>query len=544
MAGAGHDQLQVRRRIETGDVFRYRAREQLVVLQHAGDALPVVVDADVVDIQPVDEQRTAARLQQAAHQLHQRGLAYPRRADDRHAFPRRYLQVDAGNHRLRQAVVLVIQVAHVERRRFVGRIQLPRRHLFLRLRQHDVRHPLVVQAQHAQPQHHVDQVGGAVGELPAVGVERHEHPQRHLVVDHQRGAQPQNDDLIAGADQRVDAAEHHVQFGQADVGVGGVDIQVQPVLRAGARQAQRFQGADAVQRFHKVRAGLGALDQLLFRRLTIVAVGGKAQHHVNHREAHHHPHQPAAVQQHHDEHADRHDAVDDAVDDAGGERGADGVQRAETRLDIPQLALFEIGQRQLHQVVEQPGLPLHVDKRAHHDAGPGAQHRHAGAKQNEEQQPDADQRQQIVIAGLYHVVHHQLGADRHQQVDGLNHQRQAEDFDQRAFQAADVAQQGADMQLALLRDRGELAARPQLQRHAGKMQRQLLQAYHPAAEGRVVNDDAAAAHPDQHHEVVHVPVQDAGGLQLLDFIDAEGQRAGFQRQGGGDVDQRRQGGAA
>lgn len=69
---------------------------------------------------------------------------------------------------------------------------------------------------------------------------------------------------------------------------------------------------------------------------------------------------------------------------------------------------------------------------------------------------------------------------------------------------------------------------PQLQRDAGKVIRHLLQPDHSAPEGRIVNDKTGALHLNQHHEVIHIPVQYAGRFQLIDFVDVQGQGARLQ----------------
>ncbi len=82
--------------------------------------------------------------------------------------------------------------------------------------------------------------------------------------------------------------------------------------------------------------------------------------------------------------------------------------------------------------------------------------------------------------------------------------------------------------MLLLDARHEVGRRRQLQHHAGEVARHLLQLQPPQAVRRVVDRRHAAAHADQHHEVVHVPVQDAGELQLRQVLDLGAQRARMQ----------------
>ncbi len=67
-----------------------------------------------------------------------------------------------------------------------------------------------------------------------------------------------------------------------------------------------------------------------------------------------------------------------------------------------------------------------------------------------------------MVAGLDDVVHHQLSPDGHQQVDGLNDQRQSENFYQRAFKTGDIAEQFPKVQAIFLHHRREFTAWPYL----------------------------------------------------------------------------------
>jgi len=71
----------------------------------------------------------------------------------------------------------------------------------------------------------------------------------------------------------------------------------------------------------------------------------------------------------------------------------------------------------------------------------------------------------------------------------------------------------------------------------------LGQRQHPFADGRVENRDLAAADFGQHHEVVQIPMQDAGQFQLAQILHIQSQRTGGEAQLLGDLDQMRKLGA-
>ena len=155
---------------------------------------------------------------------------------------------------------------------------------------------------------------------------------------------------------------------------------------------------------------------------------------------------------------------------------------------------------------EQSGLPLDVDQRFHHQARPGAAHTDGGFQQDKEQQPDTNQGQQPLIPGGDRVVHYQLGTDRHNQPDGLNHHGKREDFQQSLFQPVNITDKLAQAEFFHHFLFGEGAAGPGFQGHAGEITRHLLDADHPAAVRRVVQNKFVAADFDQYQEVIEIPV--------------------------------------
>ena len=87
-------QLLVARIGKEADVVGDRSRQKLVVLHHGGDLVAIGADAERPQRNSIDEYLAARRLQQAEHDLHQRGLAAARRPHDGGCLARTNGEVD------------------------------------------------------------------------------------------------------------------------------------------------------------------------------------------------------------------------------------------------------------------------------------------------------------------------------------------------------------------------------------------------------------------------------------------------------------------
>ena len=246
---------------EPADIFADRAGKQFVVLHHTGDHFVVVIDAELADLNVINEYLAIRWLKQAAQHFHQRGFSRAGRPCYRHTFTGGNRQINIAEDRYGLAVVTVRQVAGLQpgglHLRLVRYIRL---FIFL-LVERDIGNTLVVQAHDAQLQQELNDGGSAVGKLLAVGAERDKHPEGHGVVDHQTRTNPQNGNLVTGHDKGIHPAEHQVHFGQADAGVDGIDFQIQPVITPAVTHSLGFHRGDAVEGLHKVRPGACLFDQ-------------------------------------------------------------------------------------------------------------------------------------------------------------------------------------------------------------------------------------------------------------------------------------------
>ncbi len=106
-------------------------------------------------------------------------------------------------------------------------------------------------------------------------------------------------------------------------------------------------------------------------------------------------------------------------------------------------------------------------------------------------------------------------------VSSWMHQREHEDLGERTAEVAEAAPQigepGGDLGLERLERRG----RRQLERNPGKMLAHLGNGDTAAATGGVDDRSGPAGDAFQHHEMVHVPVQDGGLLKLVEFVKLE-----------------------
>ena len=80
------------------DVVAERVGKQERLLRHEADGAAQLGQRDVAHISSVDEHRAARRVVQPRQQVHERRLAGPRAADDRHRLARLHREGDVAQH--------------------------------------------------------------------------------------------------------------------------------------------------------------------------------------------------------------------------------------------------------------------------------------------------------------------------------------------------------------------------------------------------------------------------------------------------------------
>ena len=249
------------------------------------------------------------------------------------------------------------------------------------------------------------------------------------------------------------------------------------------------------------------------------------------------PAQRRRINPHHRQRHDHHHPVQQRFRKARGQRALDQLHAVEARPDVAQVALFKPGQWQPQQVGEHLRQPLHIQRGRQIQHRPGAQRTHPHLQQHQQPEAQPQRDEQVAVGTDQHPVHHPLQQERRQQGQQFQRQRQAEDLHQRALQPGDATQQLPPAQRRCRLSGSEVGPRPQLQRHAGEVARQLAQRQAATAMRRVVNDGVAAADLGQHDEMIEVPVQDARQMELRQMRRFGPQRPAGQPQVGTHADQ-------
>ena len=110
----------------------------------------------------------------------------------------------------------------------------------------------------------------------------------------------------------------------------------------------------------------------------------------------------------------------------------------------------------------------------------------------------------------------------------LQQHRQGEDDQQILVERTGAAPQMPDPQSRWRRLQLESGGRPQFQGDAGEMPGDFPIGQLAQPQGRVVNADLAWSGLHQHHEVVEVPVQDGGCLELGQMVHLQAQSPGLE----------------
>ena len=189
------------------------------------------------------------------------------------------------------------------------------------------------------------------------------------------------------------------------------------------------------------------------------------------------------------------------------------------------MATFEEYQRQAHQVAEQVAEQLQAELIAQNHDHPAAQCRNADPDQSEQQESECQQRQQVGVVRHHRAVDHQLHEQWCGQREGLQRQCQQQDRADRARQALHPTDQCPHADPASFLARLETRVRCQFQGHAGEVFRHLVERQAALAAGRVVDHDVTAGHLGKYHVVIEVPVQDRRGLQTVQVVQVELDRA-------------------
>ncbi|MNQ78572.1 hypothetical protein D3C85_934870 [compost metagenome] len=122
-----------------------------------------------------------------------------------------------------------------------------------------------------------------------------------------------------------------------------------------------FQGVDAVDRFNQKGLVLCAAGEAFVEARAQQWGDQQGNDEVQRQGQHHHQGQPAAVHKHHGDKHHREQHIQQQGDGVAGEEAADVFQLAHPRHRIADATRLEVGQRQGHQMAEQPRAQFDVD---------------------------------------------------------------------------------------------------------------------------------------------------------------------------------------
>ncbi len=528
----------VRLRVEETDVVAERTGEQHVVLQYRADQFAQAVQAQLRKVQAGHADLSLHWREDAQQDVEQGALAAARGADDGHRLAAGDAQVEAVEDPGLLFRVAVAQALDLDARLALAEVLREDVAVAdLRGLEHDVGQALALQLEHAQLEELVDQAADAAVELRLVGVEGHQDADAELAVHHHGRAEPDHQQVLHAEQQAVELLVEQLQLLRTQAGVDLFHQQAEPYRAALVLALEQLQRADAAHRLEEVALLACGVDDLLLGGVAQRPVPDPAAEGVEAHGGDGDGRQRRTVEQHHAEGGDGHQAVQHRREEGRGEGLLDAVHRAEARHHVAQVALLEILRGQPQQVAEDVGLPLHAEQGAHVHHHPGAHPADRLLHQQQQAEADGQGAEQVTVFADDDVVDGPLQEERTDQREHFQRAGEQQHLGQRAVQPGDLAEHAQQLdprrRLLFL----EAALRPEFQGYPGEAPRDFLQAQPALAVGGVVEHRAAPVDRLEHDEVVEVPVQHAGQLELAEVAEVELHRAGAQAEAVGGLDQ-------
>ena len=141
------------------------------------------------------------------------------------------------------------------------------------------------------------------------------------------------------------------------------------------------------------------------------------------------------------------------------------------------------------------------------------------------------------VSNRHRFVDDELQIEGRRQREQLDRDGQDQDLRQRPFQSGEAGPQAAQPGSGPGHYRLEVGGGGQFQRDAGEVVGYAGERIRYAAAGRVENDETVAANFLQHHEMIHVPMQDRGQGNVFQAFGFEPQGPGAERKLFGDLHQ-------
>ena len=200
----------------------------------------------------------------------------------------------------------------------------------------------------------------------------------------------------------------------------------------------------------------------------------------------------------------------------------------EARDDVAVIALDEERKRQPEQMGEQPARHREIEPVLDVDQQQAPRDFGHQAEQGDDRECAREQEKNAGVAARDDVVDRDLQIPWRHQQQRLHEQRQENDLDALPDHRAGAGEQARQRQAPLPVDRRKVFHRGEFDGNAGEMIRDLLRRHPQHAAGGVVNDEGAPSNRFEHHEMIHVPMQDRRQLELREMLRFEPQRAGLE----------------
>ena len=234
-------------------------------------------------------------------------------------------------------------------------------------------------------------------------------------------------------------------------------------LRTLFKQLHRL---DTAHCLHEITALRRRMDDVFLRRAPQRVIRHPADGGIHQQHHQHDRRQLRAVQQHQRQREHRHQAVQHQHKKRRSQRALNTVHLAETRHHIAQVPLDEIRRRQIQQMAEHIGLPLHIERRRQKHPRPRLQQRHQLLHQHQEAEAQRQREEQIAVGRDNRAVNHPLREKRASQRKHLQRCRQQQP--QIGVKTVETEDGGKTSQAVFrrlgLQDNGQLAGKAERKR--------------------------------------------------------------------------------
>ncbi len=190
------------------------------------------------------------------------------------------------------------------------------------------------------------------------------------------------------------------------------------------------------------------------------------------------------------------------------------------------MPFLEIVAGQSQEVPDQVACDLEAQEVPENPQGPPAKRLDRTLHDDECAKGQRDDDEQVMIALCQRLVDDELHLERRNESGDLERCREHEHLQQRTGRACDPRPQHRQLHRCLGGDGLETLGPRNLQDHAGEVLGELLQAYMPYAEGRIVDGRRFTAERLENNEVTEVPVQNGRQVHLAERAQLHPQGAG------------------